>query len=61
MNNLDTFLKIFIADYIEDLEDAVNDYAKENNCKLVSVSSIISLGTCLSAAATYERGLSNAE
>lgn len=59
MNDLDTFLKIFVADYVEDLEDAVNDYAKKNNCKLVSVSSIISLGTCLSATAIFERGLSN--
>lgn len=48
------FVKIFVCDYIEDIEGAVNDYAKVHRCTPVSAS-VTCLNGCVSAAVVFER------
>ena len=49
------FMKVFVCDYVEDIEDAVNEYAKEHRCRPLSAS-VTDLGGCVSAAVVFVRG-----
>lgn len=33
-----TFVKTFVCDYVEDIDDKVNRYAKYNNLEIISIS-----------------------
>ena len=52
------YIKVFVCDYIEDIEDAVNEYAKEYRCTPVSAS-VTDLGGCVSATVVFVRGYEN--
>lgn len=48
------FMKLFICDYIEDVEEAVNEYVKEHRVKPVSASITCPDGVVV-AAVVFER------
>ena len=48
------FVKIFVCDYIEDIEGAVNDYAKVHRCTPVSASVTCS-DTFVSATVVFKK------
>ena len=50
-----TFIKVFVCDYIEEIEDAVNEYAKDHRCVPLSAS-VSCLNGCVSATVVFERG-----
>ena len=52
------FMKVFVCDCVEDIEDSVNDYAKEHRCTPLSAS-VTDLGGCVSAAVVFVRGHNN--
>lgn len=48
------FIKVFVCDYIEDVESAANEYAKIHRCTPVSAS-VVSLGGCVAATVVFRR------
>lgn len=55
------YIKVFVCDYVEDIEKAVNEYAKEH--RVTPLSALVSdLGGCVSAAVVFQkRWCSNAD
>ena len=51
-------MKVFVCDYVEDIEVAVNEYAKDHKCTPLSAS-VTDLGGCVSAAVVFVRGHDN--
>ena len=52
------FMKVFVCDYVEDIEGLVNEYAKDHRCRPLSAS-VTDLGGCVSAAVVFVRGYEN--
>ena len=48
------YIKVFVCDYVEDIEEAVNEYAKEHRVTPLSAS-VTDLGGCVSAAVVFEK------
>jgi hypothetical protein len=48
------FVKVFVCDYIENIEDAVKEYVKKHRVIPLSVS-VINVGGCIAAAVVFEK------
>jgi hypothetical protein len=48
------FIKVFVCDYIEDLEKAANDYAKLHRCTPVSAQ-VTNLSGCIAATVVFKK------
>lgn len=51
-----SFIKVFVCDYIEDIEDMVNEYAKEHKCRPTSAS-VTNLNGCLAVTVAFRKRL----
>lgn len=51
-----TFVKTFVCDYAEDIDDKVNRYAEDNGLEIVSISVCHASVGVLAATVVFERG-----
>lgn len=51
-----TFVKTFICDYVDEIEDEVNAYAKSNSLEIISISVCHAGVGVIAAAVVFERG-----
>ena len=49
-----SFIKVFVCDYVEDLEKIANDYAKVHRCTPVSAQ-VANLGGCIAATVVFKK------
>lgn len=53
----ETFVKTFICDYVDEIEDEVNEYAKSNDLEIISISLCHAGVGVIAAAVVFERWL----
>lgn len=60
MNKPSTFIRTFVYDYAEEIDNKVNDYAEKHNVEIISISvHYFSFTGVFSAAVLFKRGFDN--